>query len=216
MTVTPAGKRVGGFFWTWLARVVPGIRKFRVEQREPGGVVFRYVAGPGWNDENERELERRIKKNCGEGFRVAFEKVEEIPLTPPRSPKIIVSDTDGRLLVKSKIHRATITGELPGKPDCIIIDGDLLERSDIVPGERILVVDITNGERIESFAVRGSNGSGEIVVCGSAASRVRAGDKVGIMAFTWTEGASERFSNILVDERNRFVRYLTELHGDMV
>ena len=214
--VTPDGRRVGGFFWTWLSRAVPGIRKFQIEQRELGGIVFRFVTDSGWSDGNERELERRIKKTCGEGFRVTFEKVEGIPLTPSRRSKFIISSTGGRLLAKSKIHRATITREITGKPDCIIIDGELMDRSDIASGERILVVDITNGERIETFAVRGSSGSGEIIACGSAASRIRAGDRIGIMAFTWTEEASERFSNILVDEHNKFVRYLTEIHGDTV
>ena len=212
--VTPDGKRVGGFFWTWLSRAVPGIRKFQIEQRERSGIVFRFVPDSDWRDEYERELEKKIKENCGEGFRVTFARVEDIPLTPSGKSKFIISNMGERLLAKSKIHRATITGEIPGKSDCIIIDGELMDRSDITSGEKVLIVDMTNGERIETFAVRGPKGSGEIVACGAAAKCIRAGDRIGIMAFTWTEETSGFFKNILVDEHNRFVRYLTEVHGD--
>ncbi len=213
--VTPDGKRVGGFFWTWLSRAVPGIRRFQVEQRERSGVMFRFVAGPDWRDEYERELEKKIKENCGEGFRVVFARVDDIPLTPSGKSRFIVSNLGDRLLAKSKIHRAVVTGERAEHPDCLLIDGELLERSDIAVGEHILIVDITSGERIETFAARGTAGSGEIVACGAAAKRIKAGDRISIMAFTWTDGPVERFSNILVDEHNRFVRYLSETHGEI-
>ena len=211
---TPEGKQVGGFFWTWLSRAVPGIRRFQIEQRERSGIVFRFVPGPEWRDENERELEAKIKENCGAGFRVAFAKVEDIPLTPSGKSKFIISNLGERLLAKSKIHHATIKREMPEKPDCIVIDAELMERSDIGAGEKVLIVDVTNGERVETFAVAGARGSGDIIACGAAAKRLRAGDKIGIMAFTWSEGRAERFSNILVDDANAFVRYLTEAHGD--
>jgi phenylacetate-CoA ligase len=74
--VTLDGKRVGGFFWTWLSRAVPGIRRFQIEQRERSGIVFRFVAGPEWRAEYERELETKVKENCGAGFRVTFVRVE--------------------------------------------------------------------------------------------------------------------------------------------
>jgi phenylacetate-CoA ligase len=212
--VTPDGKRVGGRFWSWLSRAVPGIRRFQIEQRAVNGIVFRFVPGAEWRDENERALEEKIKANFGESFRVAFAKVDDIPLAPSGKFRFIVSNMGERLLAKSKIHQATITKELPGKPDCIVIDEELMELADIAAGEKVLIVDITNGERVETFAVRGRGGSGEVIACGAAAKRIHAGDKVGIMAFTWTDGRSERFSNILVDDGNKFVRYLTELHGD--
>jgi aspartate 1-decarboxylase len=212
--VTAEGKRVGGFFWTWLSRAVPGIRRFQIEQRERSGIVFRFVPGPEWRGEYERELETKIKENCGRGFRVTFAKVEDVQLTPSGKSRFIISKLDERLLAKSKIHQATITGEIPEKPDCLIIDGELMDRSDIAAGEQVLIVDITNGERIETFAARGPDGSGTIVACGAASKRVHAGDSISIMAFAWTDGRAERFSNILVDERNRFVRHLTDAHGD--
>ncbi len=214
--LTPAGKRVSGQFWSWLSCAVPGIRRFQIEQREASGVVFRFVPGPDWRDEHERDLEKKIKANFGESFRVAFAKVEEIPLTRSGKSKFIISKMGERLLVKSKIHHATITKALPERPDCVVIGDDLMERSDIAAGEKVLIVDATNGERVETFAMRGPAGSGEIVVCGAASKRVHAGDTVGIMAFAWTDGRSGGFSNILVDDNNRFVRYLTEKHGDTI
>jgi phenylacetate-CoA ligase len=212
--VTPEGKHVGGFFWTWLSRAVPGIRQFQIEQRERSGVCFRFVPGPEWRDEYERRLERKIKENCGEGFRVTFVRVEEIPLTVSGKARFIISNIGERLVAKSKIHRATITAEAREKPDGIIIDAALMELGGIAAGEKVLIVDMTNGERVETFVVPGPKASGGIAVCGAAAKCIRAGDKISIMAFTWAEGPPELFSNILVDDANRFVRYLTEVAGE--
>jgi phenylacetate-CoA ligase len=214
--VTADGRHIGGFFWTWLSRAVPGIRRFQVEQRERSGIVFRFVPGPEWRAEYERELERRIKENCGDGFGVVFERAGEIPLTPSGKSKFIISNVGERLVVKSKIHRATITGEAPGEPDSVVIDAEIMELADIARHEKVLIVDMTNGARVETFAVPGERGSGAVTVCGAAATQVRAGDTVGIMAFTWSDRPTGRFSNILVDERNRFARYLTESAGDKI
>lgn len=212
--VTADGRHIGGFFWTWLSRAVPGVRRFQVEQRERSGIVFRFVAGPEWRDEYERTLEKKIRENCGEGFGVAFERVGEIPLTPAGKTKFIISNVGERLVVKSKIHRATITAESPGEPDCVVIDEAIMELADIVPHEKVLIVDMTNGARVETFAVPGARGSGVVTVCGASAKQVRSRDTVGIMAFTWSDRPTGRFANILVDERNRFARYLTEIAGD--
>ena len=214
--VTADGKHVGGFFWTWLSRAVPGIRRFQVEQRERNGIVFRFVPGPEWLDEYEDALAKRIRDNCGKGFGVSFERVEEIPLTPSGKSKFIISNIGERLVVKSKIHRATITGEEHGGPDCIVIDEELMTLANIARNEKVLIVDMTNGERVDTFAVPGVRGGGGVAVCGAAAKLVRAGDTVAIMAFTWSEGPTGRFANILVDERNRFARHLTENAGDRI
>ncbi|RJR28694.1 MAG: hypothetical protein C4574_04255 [Candidatus Latescibacterota bacterium] len=214
--VTADGRHIGGFFWTWLSRAVPGVRRFQVEQRERSGIVFRFVPGPEWRDEYERTLERKIKDNCGDGFGVAFERVEEIPLTRSGKSKFIISNIGERLVVKSKIHRATITAEEPGEPDCVVIDEGIMELADIARHERVLIVDMTNGARVETFAAPAARGSGTVAVCGAAAKQVRAGDTVGIMAFTWSDRPTGRFSNILVDERNRFARHLTENAGDKI
>jgi phenylacetate-CoA ligase len=212
--VTPGGRRVGGFFWTWLSRFVPGIKRFQVEQRERGGVDFRIVPGPDWRDESKRRLEQEIKETCGEGFIVNFMIVDEIPLTPSGKSRFIVSSVEDRFVVKSKIHKARITGEMPQSMDCLIVGEKLLELSNIAAGEKILIVDNTNGARVETFAVKGTRGTGEIVAGGAVSKQVHSGDEVSIMAFAWSDGMTGGFENILVDEHNNFVRYLTEIAGE--
>lgn len=140
--------------------------------------------------------------------------VDGIPLTPSGKFRFISSKLGERLVVKSKIHKAKVTGTSKGSLDCIMIDEDLLERSNIAPYERVLLVDNTNGARADAFVVKGRKGSGEIVVSGAITHHVHPGDEIIVMAFTWSEQTSGFFKNILVDGENRFVRYLTEVHGD--
>jgi len=211
---TPNGKSVGGFFWTWLSREVPGIKQFQIEQRERSGVIFKIVPGPAWKDGATKHLEKKIKENCGDSFRVNFIIVDRIPLTPTGKFKFIVSNIEERLIVKSKIHKAHVTNEAPGKVDCIVVDEELMERSNLAPGEKILIVDNTNGARIETFVVACERGSGNIITCGATTQYVHTGDEISIMAFTWSDESSGRFSNILVDEDNKFVRYLTDTAGE--
>ena len=212
--VTSDGKAAGGFFWTFLSRVVPGIERFQIEQRARSGVVFRIVPGPDWKDENKRELERRIKETMGPAFGVIFDIVREIPLTRAGKFRFISSKLGERLVVKSKIHKARVTGERKNGIDCVIVDEDLLALSNVAPFERVLLVDNTNGSRAGTFVVKGKKGSGEVIVSGALAHHIHAGDEIIIMAFTWSEETAGFFKNILVDEHNRFVRYLTETHGD--
>ncbi len=89
--VTPSGKKVGGFFWTWLSRAVPGIHRFQIVQESPGGIVFRIVPGKGWEDGHRKTLAAKIAENCGEDFTVDFEIVEDIPLTRSGKSRFILS-----------------------------------------------------------------------------------------------------------------------------
>lgn len=212
--VSAGGKSVGGYFWTYLSRTVPGIKQFQIEQKDRGGVLFRIVPGPDWNDENRECLAAKIRENMGEGFRVEFYLVDDIALTPAGKFRFIISKVEERLVVKSKIHKARITGEEPERVDCMVVDEDLLELSKIAPCEKVLIVDNTNGARIETFVKRGDKGSGSIVASGATTKHVHEGDEIIIMAFTWSEQTQGQFSNILVDEQNRFVRYLTEVAGE--
>jgi phenylacetate-CoA ligase len=212
--VTPDGKAAGGFFWTFLSRVVPGIKQFQIEQRDRSGVIFRIVPGPEWKEENKQELERKIKENMGPAFGVSFDVVREIPLTRAGKFRFISSKLGERLVVKSKIHKAKVTGERKDGLDCVIVDEDLLALSNVAPFEHVLLVDNTNGGRAETFVVKGKKGSGDVIVSGALTHHVHVGDEIIIMAFTWSEEISGFFKNILVDEHNRFVRYLTEVHGD--
>ncbi len=212
--VTPDGRSIGGYFWTYLSRVVPGIKQFQVEQRDRNRIVYRIVPGPGWKNESTAALEATVKEQMGPGVDVSFDIVDEIPLSPAGKFKFIVSTVEERLVVKSKIHKATVTGEAKERIDCVFIDEELLALSNISPCEKVLIVDNTNGARIETFAMPGKKGSGEIVMSGAAASSIHDGDEIIIMSFTWSEETHGQFKNILVDGNNRFVRYLSEVAGD--
>jgi phenylacetate-CoA ligase len=214
--VTPEGKKVGGFFWTWLSRAVPGIDRFQIEQRDRAGIIFRIVPGEGWRDDHMEVLAGKIRENCCENFRIDFQVVDDIPLTPAGKAKFIISNIEERLVIKSKIHKAHISGDAPEENDCLQIDAKLLELGNVAVFEKILIVNATSGARLETFALEAESGSGDIIACGAVSRLCRPGDEISVMAFTWSTGEPGDFSNILVDEENRFVRYLTEKAGDRI
>ncbi|MEM0448539.1 MAG: aspartate 1-decarboxylase [Methanomassiliicoccales archaeon] len=109
-----------------------------------------------------------------------------------------------RCVLRSKIHRATITDADPEYVGSITIDEDLLVRADIWPGERVLVADVDNGARFETYAVKGERCSGIICVNGGAARLVKKGDKVIIMAFEYTDTPLEP-RVVYVDDKNRYL-----------
>jgi len=112
-----------------------------------------------------------------------------------------------RSLLRAKIHRATVTEADIDYVGSITIDGALMEVVDIWPGERVLVSDLENGNRFETYVVEGEPGSGIIGVNGAAARLVKVGDRVIIMAFELTdEPIDPRI--ILVDDHNRFLKDL--------
>lgn len=161
---------------------------------------------------------------CGRGMPL-LERIEgrsaDAVMTPggartARKSRFVVSSNEERFVVKSKIHKARITGEEPETFDCLRIDEKLMELSNIVPGEKVLIVDNTNGARVETFALSGPGGKGDIVAGGAVAKHIHSGDEVSIMAFAWSDGSKGDFRNILVDEHNNFLRYLTEVAGEML
>ena len=112
-----------------------------------------------------------------------------------------------RQLLKSKIHRATVTEADVNYIGSITIDQELLERVDLWPGELVHVWNATNGERLETYVIAGEPGSGVICMNGPAAHRIRVGDVVIIAAFLFTDELVKP-KQILVDERNRYLRDL--------
>jgi len=112
-----------------------------------------------------------------------------------------------RELLRGKIHRATVTAAEPEYVGSIVIDQDLLERADIWPGEKVLVSDVDNASRFETYAVSGKRGSGIISVNGAAAHLVKVGDRVIIMAFELSDHPIPS-KVVLVDQSNRFIRNL--------
>ena len=110
-------------------------------------------------------------------------------------------------LLKSKIHRATVTDADVNYIGSITIDQDLIDRTGLVPGELVHVWNVDNGQRFETYVIPGEAGSGQIVVNGAAAHRVRTGHKVIIAAFCLSdEPVTPKV--ILVDDHNRYVRDL--------
>ncbi|MBP3738285.1 MAG: aspartate 1-decarboxylase [Muribaculaceae bacterium] len=86
-------------------------------------------------------------------------------------------------VVKSKIHRVTVTGANLDYIGSITIDEDLMDAAGIVEGERVYIVDNNNGERFDTYVIKGERGKGDICLNGAAARKVLPGDVVIIMAY---------------------------------
>lgn len=112
-----------------------------------------------------------------------------------------------RQVVRSKIHKATVTDANLDYIGSITIDRDLLEKADLWPGEKVLVASNTSGARLETYIIEGEAGSGCICINGAAAHLIKPGEEVIIMAFALVEEQIEPVF-ILVDENNRFIKYL--------
>src|SRR5258705_9883095 len=92
-----------------------------------------------------------------------------------------------RVMLKSKIHRATVTDSDLHYVGSITIDPDLLEAADILEFEQVAVVDVDNGARLETYTIAGERGSGEIKVNGAAARLVHRGDTVIVISYAQYE-----------------------------
>ncbi len=114
-----------------------------------------------------------------------------------------------RVLMRSKIHNATVTEANLAYVGSITIDQDLLDHVDLWAGEKVLVVSNTSGARLETYVIAGPRGSGCICVNGAAAHLIGEGEQVIIIAFEITDKPVEP-KVILVDEKNRFARSLVE------
>ncbi len=94
-----------------------------------------------------------------------------------------------RTMLKSKIHRATLTGSDLNYVGSITVDEDLLDAADIREHELVHVLDIDNGARFETYTIAGARGSGEVQVNGAAARLVHKGDKVIVVSYAEYEEA---------------------------
>ncbi len=114
-------------------------------------------------------------------------------------------------ILKSKIHKATVTEADLDYIGSITIDEELIEKSGLVEGEKVLVVDNTNGERLETYVIKGERDSGKICMNGASAWKIKKGDEIIIMGFELInkdEKSNLKIKNILVDKNNKFLRYL--------
>ena len=113
-----------------------------------------------------------------------------------------------RCMIRSKLHRAAVTGADVDYEGSIGIDPDLLDAAGMAVFEQVHVFDITNGARLVTYIIEGERGSGEIVLNGAAAKLVKKGDRVIIMSFGWIEGdVSEHKPTVVVlNEKNEIVK----------
>lgn len=111
-----------------------------------------------------------------------------------------------RTMLKSKIHRATVTQADLHYVGSVTIDETLMEAADLLHGEQVCIVDITNGARLETYVIAGERGSGVIGINGAAAHLVHPGDLVILLAYGQmdsAEAASYQPRVIFVDANNR-------------
>ncbi|WP_216213841.1 aspartate 1-decarboxylase [Amycolatopsis aidingensis] len=113
-----------------------------------------------------------------------------------------------RTMLKSKIHRATVTQADLHYVGSVTVDETLMEAADLLPGELVSIVDITNGARLETYVITGERDSGVLGINGAAAHLVHPGDLVILIAYGQmdsAEAATYQPRIVFVDEQNRIV-----------
>jgi aspartate 1-decarboxylase len=122
-------------------------------------------------------------------------------------------------MLKSKLHRATVTGADLNYVGSITIDEDLMDASGLLEYEKVQVANITNGKRFETYVIKGERKLGQICLNGAAAHYVNIGDKVIIMAYALLEQgelAAFKPKIVFVDDKNRIKEIAqSEIHGEI-
>ena len=114
-----------------------------------------------------------------------------------------------RHMLKSKIHRATVTACDLHYAGSVTIDSDLMDRADLLPGELVHVLDVDNGARFETYVIEGEPSSGDMCLNGAAARLVQPGDRVIVVSYgVYSEDELERHAPrvVHVNERNEVLR----------
>jgi aspartate 1-decarboxylase len=112
-----------------------------------------------------------------------------------------------RSLIRSKIQKATVTQAELHYVGSITIDQELIEKAGLWVGEKVLVVSVTSGARLETYVITGERGSGIISMNGAAAHLIKKGEEVIILGFEFSDQPVE-LKNIIVDDNNHFLKYL--------
>ncbi|NLL58408.1 MAG: aspartate 1-decarboxylase [Firmicutes bacterium] len=118
-----------------------------------------------------------------------------------------------RTMCKSKIHRATVTDANLNYVGSITIDQELMEKADILPYEKVQVVNNNNGARLETYVITGERGRGDVCLNGAAARLVQPGDKIIILSYA--QYSSEELQDfmpkvVFVDEKNRVIQVVSK------
>ena len=119
-----------------------------------------------------------------------------------------------RTMLKSKIHRATVTQADLHYVGSVTVDEDLMDAADLLAGEKVAIVDVTNGARLETYVIEGARGSGIVGINGAAAHLVHEGDLVIIISYLSVPDSQARELKprvVFVDKANQQV----ELHADL-
>jgi aspartate 1-decarboxylase len=109
-------------------------------------------------------------------------------------------------LLKSKIHRAIVTGTDLHYPGSIAIDEDLMDAAQIIENEKVDIYNINNGERVETYVIKGKRGSGMVLINGAAARKAMTGDLVIIVSYaTMDPEEAKRFTPTIIypDNQNK-------------
>lgn len=102
-------------------------------------------------------------------------------------------------VIKSKIHRVTVTNADLNYIGSITLDKNLIDAANIIPGEKVQIVNINNGERLETYVIEGVAGSGEVTLNGPAARKVQKGDIIIIISYAQMEfEAAKKFNPHLI------------------
>ncbi len=123
-----------------------------------------------------------------------------------------------RIMMKSKIHRATVTQADLDYVGSVTVDRDLMDAADLLPNEKVQIVDNDNGNRLETYVIEGERGSGVLGINGAAARLVHPGDTVILMSYAEMddeEARSHEPTVVFVDEENRVVRTGPEIAGQV-
>ncbi len=119
-------------------------------------------------------------------------------------------------MLKSKLHRATVTDADLHYEGSITIDEGLMEAADMLPFEKVAIYNVSNGERFSTYALRGKRGSGVICLNGAAARKVARGDLIIIASYVLadeTEAATWTPRCVLLDEKNRIKKPARKRQG---
>ena len=118
-----------------------------------------------------------------------------------------------RKMLKSKIHGATVTEANLHYVGSVTVDLNLLDAADILPGELVAILDITNGARLETYVIAGERGSGVLGINGAAAHLVHTGDTVVLITYaemTTDEAKAYRPAVVYVNDRNSVIQVATD------